>query len=163
MRSGTGATPDWYYEDLSPGREFDLGATVVDGAEMLAFAHRYDPQWYHVDPALAAGSDYGELIASGWYTANLFMRAYVDRVLDRAAAAASPGLEEMRWKAPVYAGDRLRGRLTVLDRTPSQSRPGLGTVRLTGGFEREPGGARPAAVVLTMRFRGWFGLRSAAQ
>lgn len=146
---------DLHYEDLVPGRCFDLGETVVDGAEMRAFAERFDPQWYHVDPSRAAAGEFGGLIASGWFTAALFMRAYVDAVLSRADAAASPGVEELRWLRPVRAGDRLRGTLTVLDRAPSRSRPGLGTVTLQGELVDVASGEP----VLHCRFRGWFGRR----
>lgn len=48
IRSGTGAVADLFWEDLVPGRRFDLGVAEVDGTEMLAFARRFDPQWYHV-------------------------------------------------------------------------------------------------------------------
>jgi len=153
MRSATGGEAEWYFEDLVPGRVFDLGSTTVDGVEMLTYARRFDPQWYHVDASAAAESEYGRLIASGWYTASLFMRGYVDAVLSRAAAAASPGVEELRWRAPVYAGDTLTGELRVLDRTPSRTRPGLGTVTLAGTMHRD------ATPVLTIRFRGWFARR----
>ena len=169
IRSGTGVPAELFFEDLTPGREFDLGEAVVDGTEMVEFARRYDPQWYHLDPQAAADSPYGGVIASGFFTAALFMRAYVDGLLARAAAAASPGLEELRWLAPVYAGDRLATRMRVLDRAAS-SRPGLGTVTLeatmtrTGVGDAHPaGGARGApadrADVLRVRFRGWFALR----
>jgi acyl dehydratase len=153
VRSGTGGVAELYWEDLVPGREFDLGVTEVDGAEMLAFARRYDPQWYHVDERLAAGSEYGGLIASGFFTVSLFMRAYVDGLLSRAAAAASPGLEELRWLAPVRAGDRLAVALAVIDQAPSRSRPGHGTVTLRGTMTRL---GEPPADVLRTRFRGWF-------
>ncbi|MEK8108078.1 MaoC/PaaZ C-terminal domain-containing protein [Micromonospora sp. M12] len=63
---------------------------TVDGDEMVAFARRFDPQWYHVDADLAGASRHGGLIASGFYTVSLFMRAYVDHLLSRAAADASP-------------------------------------------------------------------------
>jgi acyl dehydratase len=156
MRSGTGATPDLYYEDLVPGRTFDLGVTEIDGAEMLAFARRYDPQWYHVDADAAADSRYGGLIASGFFTVSLFMRAYVDGLLARAAADMSPGLEELRWLAAVRAGDRLAVRLEVLDRRPSHAKPGRGTVTLQGAMSRDD------RDVLRTRFRGWFHLRDPA-
>jgi acyl dehydratase len=155
IRSGTGAPAELFYEDLTPGRRFDLGVTVVDGDEMLAFARRFDPQWYHADPEAAAASEYGGLIASGFFTVSLFMRAYVDHLLSRAAAAASPGLEELRWTAPVYAGDRLGITLDVLDRSPSQARPGLGTVTLEATMTQ----LRAGRVVLRTRFRGWFARR----
>lgn len=152
-RSGTGAAADLFWEDLVPGRRFDLGVTEIDGDEMLAFARRFDPQWYHTDPALAATSEYGGLIASGFFTVSLFMRAYVDGLLARAAAAASPGLEELRWLAPVRAGDRLAVALEVLDQTRSASKPDCGTVTLHGAMHRL---AEPPEEVLRVRFRGWF-------
>jgi acyl dehydratase len=157
IRSGTGGVPDLFYEDLTPGRRFDLGAVEVDEAEMLAFARRFDPQWYHVDAALAAASPYGGLIASGFYTVSLFMRAYVDHLLSRAAAATSPGLEELRWTAAVYGGDRLAVHLDVLDARLSEARPGLGTVTLAATMTR----TADDQVVLRTRFRGWFARRPA--
>jgi acyl dehydratase len=154
--SGTGARADLFYEDLAPGTRFDLGVTVVDGAEMVAFARRFDPQWYHVDEALAAESAYGTPIASGFFTVSLFMRAYVDHVLARAAAALSPGLEELRWTAPVYPNDRLVTDLEVIDRAPSRARPGFGTVVLGGTMTRLGADGEPEDDVLRIRFRGWF-------
>jgi acyl dehydratase len=154
--SGTGGVPDLFYEDLEPGKLFDLGVTLVDGAEMLAFARRFDPQWYHVDEALAAESAYGAPVASGFYTVSLFMRAYVDHVLSRAAAAMSPGLEELRWTAPVYAGDRLATQLEVMDRGLSRARPDFGTVVLAGVMTRLGADGEAEDDVLTIRFRGWF-------
>ena len=159
--SGTGRDADLFYEDFAPGLIFDLGVADVEGDEMVAFARRFDPQWYHVDEGLAAESAYGGLIASGFYTVSLFMRAYVDVLLDRAAAAASPGLEELRWTAPVYAGDRLAVRLEVLDRAPSRARPGFGTVILAGTMTRLGADGEPEQDVLRTRFRGWFALRPA--
>ncbi|HWB36956.1 MAG TPA: MaoC/PaaZ C-terminal domain-containing protein [Rugosimonospora sp.] len=157
--SGTGADADLFYEDLTPGLRFDLGTTVVDSAEMLAFARRFDPQWYHVDEALAAESAYGAPIASGFFTAALFMRAYVDHLLSRAAAAASPGLEELRWTAPVYAGDTLATSIEVVERGLSRARPGFGTVILAATMTRLGPGGDPEGDVLRTRFRGWFALR----
>lgn len=156
MWSGTGAPADLFFEDLTPGLEFDLGVVTVDGAEMLAFAQRFDPQWYHVNPTMAAESAYGDLIASGFFTVSLFMRAYVDHVLSRAAADASPGLEELRWLAPVRAGDRLAVRLDVMGSRTSTARPGYGTVALLGSMVRLDETDQPEREVLRTRFRGWF-------
>lgn len=155
-RSGTGAPAELFWDDLTPGSRFDLGVTEIDEAEMVAFARRYDPQWYHTDATLAADSPYGTLIASGFFTVSLFMRAYVDGLLSRAAAAASPGLEELRWLAPVYAGDRLAVTLEVLDQQPSRAKPDCGTVTLQGTMTRLGGADQPAEPVLRTRFRGWF-------
>ncbi|MGI5214253.1 MaoC/PaaZ C-terminal domain-containing protein [Plantactinospora sp. CA-290183] len=159
LRSGTGAPAELFFEDLTPGRSFDLGVTTVNGQEMVAFAQRFDPQWYHVDEEQARRSHHGGLIASGFFTVSLFMRAYVDHVLSRAAGDASPGLEELRWLAPVRAGDRLAVRLAVLGSKPSSARPGFGTVTLTGSMDRLDGNGQPEREVLRTRFRGWFVMR----
>ncbi|WP_433266821.1 MaoC/PaaZ C-terminal domain-containing protein [Micromonospora vinacea] len=158
-RSGTGRPAELFFEDLVPGLTVDLGVVTVDADEMVAFARRFDPQWYHVDPDLAAASRHGGLIASGFYTVSLFMRAYVDHLLSRAAADASPGLEELRWLAPVRAGDRLAVRVDVMGARPSTARPGLGTVSLTGTMLRLGADDRPEQEVLRTRFRGWFAVR----
>ncbi|MEU1361909.1 MaoC/PaaZ C-terminal domain-containing protein [Micromonospora zamorensis] len=158
-RSGTGQPAELFFEDLVPGLTVDLGVVTVDGDEMVAFARRFDPQWYHVDPDLAGESRHGGLIASGFYTVSLFMRAYVDHLLSRAAADASPGLEELRWLAPVRAGDRLAVRVDVMGARPSTARPGLGTVSLTGTMLRLGPNDRPEQEVLRTRFRGWFAAR----
>lgn len=158
-RSGTGATAELFFEDLTPGRSFDLGVTVVDRREMLDFARRFDPQWYHVDEEMARQSHHGGLIASGFFTVSLFMRAYVDHVLSRAAGDASPGLEELRWLAPVRPGDRLAVRLVVLSNKPSTARPGFGTVTFSASMDRLDAMNQPEREVLRTRFRGWFVMR----
>ena len=106
------------FEDFHPGERIDLGTTVVDEAEMLAFAHRFDPQPFHVDAEAAVHTPFGGLIASGWFSASLFMRLYVDAVLADSTSQGSPGMSELRWLLPVRAGDELRGRLEVLSATP---------------------------------------------
>jgi acyl dehydratase len=156
--SGTGVPATLFFEDLTPGREFDLGVVEIDRDEMVAYAQRFDPQWYHVNADAARNSEYGGLIASGFYTVSLFMRAYVDHVLSRAAAAASPGLEELRWRAAVYAGDKIAIRLDVLDSAPSVTKPGLGTVTLAATMTR----IGDDRVVLRTQFRGWFHNRPAS-
>jgi len=143
-----------YFEDLTPGRSFDLGSVAIDEAEMLEFARRFDPQWYHVDRERAAASTWGGLIASGWFTASLCMRIYVAEVLSQAAADTSPGLEELRWLAAVRAGDTLRGVLTVVDALDSSRGPDLGTAVLRWEMIRDD--PIPDQVVLRMQGRGWF-------
>jgi acyl dehydratase len=142
-----------HFEDFTPGDVFDLGATEVDRAEMLAFARRFDPQPFHVDPEAATRTPFGGIIASGWFTGSLFMRLYVDGVLADSTSQGSPGLSELRWLAPVRPGDVLAGRLTVLETVPSATRPGRGTVVLRGELLRD------GEAVLRTTFRGLFGRR----
>ena len=143
------------FEDLTPGRVFDLGTTLVDGEEMVAFARRFDPQPFHVDEAAGRSSLFGRLAASGWFTAGLWMRLYVDQVLNRASSLGSPGGEEISWPAPGFAGDELRASLEVLEARRSRSRPGLGLVRLRASLHRGD------EVVYRSTFTGMFGTRDA--
>lgn len=145
------------FEDLHPGRTYDLGEITVDEAEMLDFARKFDRQPFHVDPQAARASSYGGLIASGWFTIALFMRLYVDALLLDSTSQGSPGGDEFRWLSPVRAGDELAGWLTVVDTLPSRTRPDRGTAMMRGQLVR---GGEP---VLTVSFRGLFGRREPAE
>ncbi|MCA1847244.1 MAG: dehydratase [Actinobacteria bacterium] len=95
---------------------------------MIAFARQWDPQPFHTDPVAAKESIYGGLIASGWQTALRTMRLQVDKLLNDTDAQGSPGVENIRFRRPVRAGDRLSARWTVLVAEPSAKRPTLGKV-----------------------------------
>lgn len=120
--------PRWF-EDYGPGLVLEFGAAVVDGTEIIEFARRYDPQPFHVDPEAAARSPFGGLIASGWHTGSLMMRMLVEHYLSPASSLGSPGLDEVRWLAPVRPGDTLSVRVTILEARRSQSRPDRGLLR----------------------------------
>lgn len=146
--------PELYFEDFEPGQVLELGSRLVTEDEIVAFARQWDPQPFHVDPGAAKESVFGGLIASGWHTGAMWMRLYVDSTLGGAASMGSPGVEELRWLAPVRPGDTLAGRLTVLETTPSERRPDRGTVRIRGEMVNQDG-----VTVLTMVSRGHFGRR----
>jgi len=147
--------PELTFEDFEPGRVFELGAREVTEEEIVAFAREWDPQPFHVDPEAAQESIFGGLIASGWHTGAMWMRLYVDSLLVGAAGMGSPGIEELRWLAPVRPGDTLEGRLTVLEATPSERRPDRGTIRIRGEMINQDG-----VIVMSMVSRGHFGRRS---
>ncbi len=118
-----------YFEDFKVGQVLELGSQRVDEAEMVAFAREYDPQPFHLDPEKGKTSLFGGLAASGWYTGSLMMRMLVDSVLHRTVSLGSPGVDELRWPRPVFAGDLLRARMTILESRPSASRPNMGIIR----------------------------------
>ena len=121
--------PVRYFEDYPVGTVLDLGSAAVDRDELIAFAQRYDPQPFHVDPQAARASVYGGLIASGWMTGSLMMRRLVEAFLSPESSLGSPGIDELRWLVPVRPGDILNVRATVLEATPSRSKPDRGVVR----------------------------------
>lgn len=117
-----------YFEDYLPGAIHEFGATTVTEQALVSFARAYDPQSFHIDREAAAQSMFGGLIASGWHTASLMMRMLVDDYLSSVASLASPGVDELRWLAPVRPGDVLRVRVTVVDARRSRSRSDRGVV-----------------------------------
>jgi acyl dehydratase len=120
---------DRYFEDYQAGAVYEYGYITVSEAEILDFARAFDPQPIHVDPRFAAQGPFGGLIASGWHTAGIMMRLFADHYLSRVASLASPGIDELRWPAPVRPGDSLRLRARVAGARRSRSRPDRGLVR----------------------------------
>jgi acyl dehydratase len=117
-----------YFEDFHVGDTFDLGNVSVTQEEIISFARQYDPQPFHVDPELAKNSFFGGLVASGWHISALFMRLFVDALLNKSASLASPGVEDVHWLRPVRPGDTLHARFIVVESKPSKSRPNMGVI-----------------------------------
>jgi len=118
-----------YFEDYVPGSVYEFGSIMMEEKEMIAFALRYDPQSFHVDPEAARKSVFGGLIASGWHTGAASMRLFVDHYLSSVASLGSLGVDEVRWLKPVRPGDELSIRVTVLETRLSKSKPDRGIVR----------------------------------
>ncbi len=119
-----------YFEDLEVGREVEFGHYDVTREEVLEFARKYDPQPFHLSDEGAAGTHFGKLAASGWHTGAMAMSVVVAHMSKKPQASlGSPGIDELRWLKPVYPGDRLTVRGSVVDKTPSRSKPDLGSFR----------------------------------
>jgi acyl dehydratase len=117
-----------YFEDYVVGELRQLGSVSLSEADILDFARKYDPQEMHVDPEKAAAGPFGGLIASGWHTGALTMRLFVERFLDNASSLGSPGLDELRWLAPVRPVDVLSVCVTITAARRSTSKPDRGLV-----------------------------------
>jgi acyl dehydratase len=125
----TSAVGDRYFEDYETGAVYEYGYASVSEAEIVAFAERFDPQPIHVDARFAGAGPFGGLIASGWHTAGLAMRLIADHYLSQVASLASPGVDELRWPAPVRPGDSLRLRTAIVEARRSRTKPDRGLVR----------------------------------
>ncbi|MFN2461393.1 MAG: MaoC family dehydratase [Candidatus Velthaea sp.] len=119
-----------FLEDYVPGEVVEVGALTVDPAEVHAFAERFDPQPIHIDPAAAARSPYGGIIASGWHTAAMTMRLMLDNLVAGENSLGSPGIGALRWVQPVRPGDVLRVRVSVTANRRSRTKPDRGLVTL---------------------------------
>ncbi|HEX5449431.1 MAG TPA: MaoC family dehydratase [Gaiellaceae bacterium] len=146
-----------YWEDFKVGDVTELGSVDVTADEIVEFATKFDPQPFHVDPKAAETGPFGGLAASGWHTAALFMGMFVRGLLLDSASMGSPGIEELRWTAPVRPGDTLTGRVTVTDVQPSAKNPKRGTVFTTSEVFNQND-----ELVMTMKARGFFARREPA-
>lgn len=119
-----------YWEDVEIGSERLFGHYDVTREEVLEFARKYDPQPFHLSDEAAAKTHFGRIAASGWHTGAMSMRVIVDALTkEPQAGLGSPGVDDLRWLKPVYPGDRLAVSGTIVDKTPSRSKPELGTIR----------------------------------
>jgi len=126
-----------FFEDMRVGERTELGSHTFTADEIKSFAVRFDPQPFHVDEAAAARSHFGALCASGWHTAAMFMRHFVDAERREAEAlrargelvakdGPSPGIRDLRWLKPVYVGDTIRFAREVKELRETPHRPGWG-------------------------------------
>lgn len=119
-----------YFEDLEIGAETVFGTYEVTREEVLEFARKYDPQPFHLSDEEAAKTHFGRIAASGWHTCAMVMAVIARYVVaHEQAGLGSPGIDELRWLKPVYPGDTLMVRGTILEKTPSRSKPDIGSFR----------------------------------
>ncbi len=117
------------FAELRPGMVFSGGRRgPITEQEIIEFASRYDPQWFHTDPTRAARSRWQGLIASGWHTCAIAMQLLVTHVLGDSESIGSPGLEQVRWPSPLRPGDALELQVQVLETRISSSGK-VGSVR----------------------------------
>ena len=119
-----------YFEDLEVGAETYFGSYEVTREEVLEFAHKYDPQPFHLSDEEAAKTHFGRIAASGWHTCAMTMAVLARHVVEhRQAGLGSPGIDQLRWRRPVYPGDTLHVRSTIVEKTLSRSKPEMGSFR----------------------------------
>ena len=118
-----------YFDDLKPGERFLSDRYFVTEEKIINFAREFDPQSFHLDPAVAKQTMFGGLIASGWHTAAISMRLFV-QTMNFAEGAIGLGVDELRWPNPVRPDDVLRVETEIVDLRSSRSKPDCGIVRI---------------------------------
>ncbi|USZ73635.1 MaoC/PaaZ C-terminal domain-containing protein [Natronosalvus halobius] len=119
-----------YFEDFEVGQSYSIGPRTVTQTEIVEFASQYDPQSFHVDEDAAEDSIFGDLIASGWHTASVTMRLLVDGLFKDVVVVGAVGVDELRWRKPVYGGDELSITTTVTETDDWDDDKGLVTFDL---------------------------------
>ena len=117
------------------GETITLGSHTFTAGEIKAFAAKYDPQRFHMDEREAENSVFGALCASGWHTASTWMKYNLTRRQDTVEQAwegtgkrpqfgPSPGIANLKWLKPVYAGETITFTRKALAHRALASRPG---------------------------------------
>ena len=120
-----------HWEDFKAGAVAIYGPRLVTREEIVAFAAEFDPQPMHLDELAASNTLLGGLGASGWHTCCLMMRMIADGFLLDSSSMGAPGIEEVRWVAPLRPGTNIRIRSTVLELRASKSRPQMGLAKMS--------------------------------
>lgn len=132
------------------GERVELGRERFEAEAIIAFARQFDPQRFHVDPEAARDSVFGGLCASGWHTTAVWMRHNLNhRARQEAAFEAaglapplygpSPGLRNLVWQRPVYAGDTICFFATATELRAMPARPGWSLLKSLAEAETEDG------------------------
>ena len=117
-----------YFEDYLPDTRHELGSVTVDGQEIIEFAQKYDPQGIHISNEFAKTGPFGGLIASGLHTMGFMMQLYTRHYLSDVSSMASPGMDNLRWYAPVRPDDTLTIVVHITGTRRSASKPDRGVV-----------------------------------
>ena len=128
-----------YLEDLAAGQSYRSGRLRVDEARIKSFAAEFDPQPMHLDEEAANKSMLKGLSGSGWHLGSIMMRMLFDGFIGRTASLGSPGVNEMRWMAPLRPGDDLTLDVDVAEARISKSRPETGIVTFKGTIRNAAG------------------------
>lgn len=121
---------DKYFDDFEIGDQFAAPGYTLSEGQILDFALTYDPQPFHIDAEAAAKSPYGGIIASGFQTVSLCFRMMIQTRVFESVSMGGPGIDEMRFHAPVRAGDTITTQVEVFDKIPSNSKPDRGVLKL---------------------------------
>jgi acyl dehydratase len=129
------------FEDFKPGHLGQFGPCRVTREEILDFAAEFDPQPMHLDEEAASRSMLNGLSGSGWHLCSIIMRMMFDGFIGRTASLGSPGVNELRWLAPLRPGDELMLDVDVTEARISRSRPATGIVTLKAAVSNAAGQA----------------------
>jgi acyl dehydratase len=110
----------------------------VPGKAIIEFAEKFDPQMFHLNPKTAERTIFKGLVASGWHTAAITMRLFV-QTLNFAEGAIGLGVDELRWPNAVRPGDALSVETEIVDVRLSRSKPNYGIIRLRNVTQNQRG------------------------
>ncbi|XID76033.1 MaoC family dehydratase [Alkanindiges sp. WGS2144] len=115
-----------YLDDLNIGDRFSSPGYTLEKEKLLDFASEYDPQPFHLDDELAKNTLFNGLAASGWQTASITMKLWLQTLK---VANGLIGIEgHLKWPTPTRPGDTLHVEAEIVDIKVSKSKPNMGIV-----------------------------------
>lgn len=122
------AKPTRTFEDLELGEFRQSSPRTVTQDEILEFARKYDPQWFHTDPESARESVFGVVVASGIHVLALWrqMDHEINWDIDWVCGV---GWDELRLKRAIRAGDTIHVTSEIVSLESSKSRNDRGTAK----------------------------------
>jgi acyl dehydratase len=145
------------FEDFQPGHFGVFGPRHVTREEIIAFAAEYDPQPMHLDEEAAKHSMLRGLAGSGWHMCALMMRMLYDGFLHQSSSLGGPGIDELKWLAPLRPGDDITLHVDVVEARVSRNRPQVGIVTFRAAMKNASG-----QTLMDLTWPGMFGRRDSA-
>lgn len=137
-----------YFDDYKLDEVYTIGPRMVTEAEILAFGREFDRQYIHTDPLRAQEGLFGGVIASGWHIMSLAMQMLVGTVIHEDTSIASPGVDQIAWKKPLFPGDVVTLAARPTSKRKSRADSGRGLVRFALQLTNESGGVIMTAGLL---------------
>lgn len=117
-----------YFEGFKVGDTYETRAVTLTEGQMVDFSMQYDPQPIHTDREASKRGIHGDMISSGLQTLGLANRLWIELGLMGENNLGGPGLDNVRWPRPVFAGDTLRTVVEVVAARESKSKLDRGIV-----------------------------------
>lgn len=118
-----------FFDEFSVGQEIrhEIRRTVTEADNVWFCAATYNPAQIHIDAEYCAGTEFGKPLVNSVFTLGLVIGLSVqDTTLG--TTVANLGMTDVKFPAPVFAGDTLRSVTTVHELRDSRSRPSQGIV-----------------------------------
>ena len=137
-----------YFEEFVVDQVFEHGPTrtVTEFDNVLFSTLTMNPQPLHLDEEFARGTEFGQRLVNSLFTLGLLIGLTVGETT-LGTTIANLGMSRVDFPKPVFHGDTLRARTTVLSVRASRSRPDAGIVE----FEHHAINQRAEVVAICVR------------
>jgi acyl dehydratase len=118
-----------WFSEFEEGQVFDheWTRTITEADNTWFSLATMNPQPLHIDHHKAAETEFGKPLVNSLFTLGCLVGMTVnDTTLN--TTVANLGMEKVRFPAPVFHGDTVKAKTTVVGTRPSKSRPGQGIV-----------------------------------